>query len=362
MKVLFFGSYDPDYPRNKILREGLALAGVTVLECNVPFWEGLRFHDRYRRLLRAVWNIGNGWDVMITPEFNQKNIPLAAPLAAYYRRPLVFDPLVSFYNTNVEDRQRVGSKGTGAFIQKAWDKTGFLLADNVWADTNEHKKYFHKKFNVSLKSLDVVPVGADDDVFSPSPWRGAGREFVVAFLGSYVPLHGVECIMEAALLLKSEKRIRFKLIGSGQVFDRIKAMRELYALPNVDMLPSVLYREIPQAMSDADVCLGVFGGTDKASRVVPNKVYAALAMRKPVVTGDSPAIREMFEDGVHLCACKMADPLALADAIRLLADSPELRRSLAWQGHEFVMKNFSRKMIGERAKRILARTVEERNK
>ena len=35
-RVCFFGAYDPDYPRNRILRDGLARAGVTVVEARVP--------------------------------------------------------------------------------------------------------------------------------------------------------------------------------------------------------------------------------------------------------------------------------------------------------------------------------------
>ncbi|MBI4831756.1 MAG: hypothetical protein HY801_09430, partial [Candidatus Lindowbacteria bacterium] len=264
MKVLFFGSYDPDYPRNKILREGLALAGVKVVECNVPFKENLRFHRRCQKLLRTVGKVGNGWDVMIVPEFNQKNIPLAAALAKFYRRPLVFDPLVSFYNTNVEDRERVKADSGGAFAQLAWDKAGFMFANRVWADTHEHLKYFHERFKAPLERLEVVPVGADDEVFAPVTSRCGKRDFVVSFLGSYVPLHGVEYIVEAASLLKAEKRIRFKLIGAGQVFDRIKVLLERYALANVETLPPVPYREIPVVMSDADICLGIFGGTAKA--------------------------------------------------------------------------------------------------
>ena len=33
MRVCFFGLYDPEYPRNAVLRRGLQAAGVDVVDC-----------------------------------------------------------------------------------------------------------------------------------------------------------------------------------------------------------------------------------------------------------------------------------------------------------------------------------------
>jgi len=126
--------------------------------------------------------------------------------------------------------------------------------------------------------------------------------------------------------------------------------------------PPVPCRKVSEAMSDADICLGIFGATDKAKRVVPNKVYGALAMRKPVITGQSPAIREVFEDGTHLITCKMADPFSLADSIRFLLHNPQLRQKLACQGYEFVMKEFSRKAVGNKVMAVLDQTIGQKDK
>ena len=66
--------------------------------------------------------------------------------------------------------------------------------------------------------------------------------------------------------------------------------------------------------------LGVFGRTAKAKRVVPNKVYQGLAMARPVITADSPAVREFFAPGEHLHTVPAGDPEALADAVVELAE------------------------------------------
>ncbi len=64
---------------------------------------------------------------------------------------------------------------------------------------------------------------------------------------------------------------------------------------NIDFIPHwVPYEELPDYVSKADVCLGIFGDTEKAQRVIPTKAIDALALQKPLVTGDSQAARELL--------------------------------------------------------------------
>ena len=55
------------------------------------------------------------------------------------------------------------------------------------------------------------------------------------------------------------------------------------------------YADLVSWISRADLCLGIFGTSEKAASVIPNKVYQVVAAGRPVVTRDSPAIRELLE-------------------------------------------------------------------
>ncbi len=58
-------------------------------------------------------------------------------------------------------------------------------------------------------------------------------------------------------------------------------------------IPWVDYDTLHQHIADADVCLGIFGTSAKAANAIPNKAYQILAVGRPLVTRDSPAIREL---------------------------------------------------------------------
>ena len=81
--------------------------------------------------------------------------------------------------------------------------------------------------------------------------------------------------------------------------------------------------------------LRIFGSTNKTKRVIPNKVYDYVSMRKPVITADTLAIRELFEDD-ELMLVKVADHLSLANAIMTLKDNRKLANDIAQKG----IKNF----------------------
>jgi glycosyltransferase involved in cell wall biosynthesis len=127
--------------------------------------------------------------------------------------------------------------------------------------------------------------------------------------------------------LKSCETIRLNLclFGSGQDFKKVEAhRRRVKRLTNVTFHERVPYEELPLFISNADICIGIFGDTPKTQRVIPNKIYEYLAMHKPIITADTPAIRELLTDAKNVVLCKTADGEDLARKIRLLQDNHEI--------------------------------------
>ncbi len=343
MHVCYFGAFDPDYPRNQIIRAGLARHGVRVSLTNVerrlPTWRKVApLLVTYRRCPRP--------DVIIVPEFNQTLVPLAWMLARLRGISLVFDCLISLYDTGVLDRQttRPGSWRAGVYYRLDW--LAARLADVVLVDTVPQRDYLSRLLHLPAERFHVVPVGAYDVWFHPMPERAEDGRVRVQFFGSYIPFHGVEYMLHAANRLRERPEIEFELIGRGQ---RYAAMRELARhldLPNVRFADPVPPETLPGRIAEADITLGVFGAGDKTRRVVPNKVYQNLAMRKPLITGESDTVRQAFADGVHLRLVPPADPDALASAVCALADDPTSRERLAENGYRRVQEAFTPTHIG----------------
>jgi glycosyltransferase involved in cell wall biosynthesis len=109
-------------------------------------------------------------------------------------------------------------------------------------------------------------------------------------------------------------------------------------------------REIPTYAAEADLVLGIFGATMKTQRVIPHKVYQGLAMKKPVLTGDTPAIREIFTPDVHLATCRIASPDALAGKIAELQQRPDHLEYLASNGYNLIKERYVPTKLGAQLK------------
>ncbi|MBI3571976.1 glycosyltransferase [Candidatus Kaiserbacteria bacterium] len=149
----------------------------------------------------------------------------------------------------------------------------------------------------------------------------------VSFHGKYIPLQGVEHIIHAADILRRED-ISFTLIGSGQTFPMAKKMAEGLQLENVIFVERVPFEQLPGMLRGFDVSLGVFGDTDKAARVIPNKIYEAAALGRAILTADTPAIREFFTDRENILLCRRSDPKDLAAKLLILKDDAALQTRL----------------------------------
>jgi glycosyltransferase involved in cell wall biosynthesis len=361
MDICFLGGYDSGYPRNAVLRRGLRLAGASVSECHVR--PGYKFWLRYP-LLASRWittasrasrsTAENSPRYVFVPEFCQKDVPLARFLAALGSRRVIFDPLASRFETKIIDWRWRPPGSLAAWWNKLIDRWAFRMSDLILADTRAHRDYYVDFFGLSPDKFAVVPVGFDDQVFSrtlaqiaraPKP---EGSPFTVLFFGSFLPLHGVEFIVEAARRVwEKDKTIRFLLIGGGRTFPSVRARAAELGLGNVDFEGWQTQRALAETVAArADICLGIFGRTEKADRVIPHKVFQSIALCKAVVTSRTPAVEEFFEHGRNIFLCDKTRPESLAEAILALKNDPGLRESIARKGYELAWEKFHPAALG----------------
>ncbi|MBN1918108.1 MAG: glycosyltransferase [Verrucomicrobia bacterium] len=359
LRVCYLGAYDPVYARNAILRAGLEQAGVEVVECRVPLETPIVL--RPAALLARFLGLGRKrFDAFIVAELNPEIVWLARLLGLPRRTPVVFDIFFSKYDAGVHDRAtvRVGSLRAHAF--RLIEGAALRMADVVLADTAAHAGYYRRIFPVRHTRFEIVPVGADERLFSPAaqPPRSEGL-CVAGFWGTFIPLHGVETILGAAARLRDQP-LRFEIVGRGQTYGRAVALVRDLGLSNVRLIPPMEPADLARFARSCDIGLGIFGATPKAARVVPHKVYQAALTGLPVVTRDSPAIREFFRDGEHMLLVPPADPAALAEALLGLANDQARRRRIGGAAATLVRDCYTCTPIGRCLQRVLRQAVYSR--
>lgn len=373
MRICYWGAYDRAYVRNRVMLAGLAQAGAHVIECHAAVWrtpqervqEAARRGPSLRlaaRLVAAYVRLSVRFFTIARPDVVIVGYPgqfdaLVARLLCWVRGvPLVFDAFLSAYETAVVDRGLMSAKSLRAHLLWQVERLACRWADLVLLDTQADIDYFRQVYGVGNYAR--VWVGAEAPALTadtPQPAESAGI-FDVLWVGTFIPLHGVEHILHAARLLQdAAPDVRLTLIGSGQTYDAMRRLSDELRLTNIAWGPAWLDdAALAARTARADLVLGVFGMSAKAQRVIPNKVYAALALGRPLLTADTPGIREALAPGDTAFLCPPGDPEALAESLLRIRARPDLAAQVAARGKALFDARFAPQAIGKQMLALLA--------
>jgi glycosyltransferase involved in cell wall biosynthesis len=276
------------------------------------------------------------------------------------RKPLVLDVLISIYQETVERHLHEASPLTAKLLY--WIEWGALhMADLLLIDTPEHATHLSHLYKLPESRFHWIPLGADDRYYMPVPSPPDDGRFYVVYYGSFIPLHGVDVIIEAANLLRERTEIVFDLIGEGQERAAAEARSAELGLTSVNFHGWISKEFLAAEIAKTDVVLGMFGATEQSRCQLQNKIYEGMAMAKPVITGRMPAIcNSDMVDRKHVWMCEPNDPQALAQAILKLYQDPDLCIRLASQGQQLYLDKYTPAQLGARLIGYLNECVDSR--
>lgn len=324
-----------------MLQAGLRELGVPVAEAHRAVWErqrhkvgmgpartGLtlgRFAAAWAGLGAAVARCPPARAV-VAGYLAQPDAPLAWLAARRLHAPLVVDLMISLWDTLAGDRGRAGSlAGRGL---RVLDRLAVRAADLVLADTAANAAFLVERLGARPDRVAVVPVGAEPERFPVSPLPPGPARAV--FYGKLSPMHGLETILAAA---RHPGAPPIRLIGDGQLGPWLEAEIARDRPAGLERVAWVPYEGLGREIAACTISLGVFGTSEKASRVVPNKVWQAMAAGRAIVTADGPAIREVLTDGVDALLVPPGDPAALGAALARAAADRGLCARLGQAAH-----------------------------
>jgi len=351
-KVAMIGAFDPKYTRHAVIRSGLEKAGCIVTVMALP--PNTSTTQRIKHLWRALGALRE-YDLVLIPTFNQMTAPFAwLMITIGLRKPLLMDYLVGLTDVQ-EDRQTQRAQN---WLYRFIDRFN-LHNIQTFTDTGCHRDYFAELLEVKTDHVHVVPVGVRDALLETPLAPPPTDRFIVQYLGSFIPFHGVDVMLEAAALLRDAPHIQFELIGSGQTAQAMQQQAQQRQLDNVTFIPGFYQPpELLTMLSRASVFLGVFGETSKTRYVIPSKVFENVVLGRPMITAASPALQEYFTPGEHLLTVPPGDAHALAESIRHLAQSPELCQRIGTQGAQHVRESLLPQHIGITLEQIIAQLVD----
>jgi glycosyltransferase involved in cell wall biosynthesis len=353
MRIVGFGTYDRQkHPRVGILLDGLGQLGDEVTELNAPL--GFTTAERvtmlarpwlaYRLLLRLLrrWatltvkriRVRPHCDVVLVGYLGHFDVILARLL---FPRAVIALDLLIFAGDTASDRGV--HKGPELTLLRALDRVAIGCASLVIVDTEEHADLLPAS---ARRKAVVTPVGSPDESFA-EPSQIETSPLKVLFFGLFTPLQGAPVIGAAIALLPADTGIEITLVGSGQ--DLAETRRRVAGSSLVTWREWVEPSELRHLLQEHHVCLGIFADTPKAQRVTPNKVFQGAAAGCAILTSDTAPQRRSLDDSARFV--KVADPAALAEALRSLAADPSEVRRLRTSAHQRAEADFRPRSVAQ---------------
>ena len=341
-KLLWWGRSDPSYARNGVIRNVMSDLGISV----VDFKPRLSFFGHIEASFAPIGDVDAIW----VPCFRQRDLASASKWAKKKNIPLIFDPLISAFDKQVFERKKFLPTSHAAKKLLEWETRLFQKADVIIADTELHAKYYEETLGVDSSKTYVIPLSSDENIFKFKKYSKDRSEFRILFYGNYLELHGIDVIAQAIVENKNDS-IHWTLIGDGPT--RKAAEEKCKGLNNIEFIDWVEYEELPNLIHDSNLVLGIFDTGNKASRVIPNKVYQALACGRPVVTLQSLAYpSELVKNPTGIYWSQAGDPSSLLGAVEhAIAHGSENDSQCARAAYE---KYFSNSVVNESLKKVLS--------
>jgi glycosyltransferase involved in cell wall biosynthesis len=266
-------------------------------------------------------------------------------LREYLRRPLVYEVRSFFETTWSGDHNRAE---TGEHYERRFEtENRAMQAADAVVTIGEAMRDDIVARGVPADRIFLMPNGVDPEAFEPAApdpelqrrYRLQGKTVFGYVSNLDHPREGQELLIEAtaALLLRGRK-VACLIVGDGRRREELEAMARRAGVGEAVVFTGrIPHGEVRAHYALLDVFV-VPRRNDRAARyVTPLKPFEAMAMGKPLVVSDLPALVEIAAPGERGLAFPHDDPAALASALETLIDQPQLIRQFGEAGRRWVL-------------------------
>lgn len=278
-------------------------------------------------------------------------------LSRFWRIPYIFD---------VEDLQPDSAADLGMLpgwaIKLLYSLEAFAYRNAAMVTTltpSMRRRIIEK--GVTDEKVELVEPRMDESFADLSPAEGIafrrryefGDKFLVTYSGNMGVKQGLDVVLDAAALNRSDDSILFLLVGGGADYDRLRCRAANLNLSNVRFLPILDESGFRGLISASSICL-VTQQKSVSEVAFPSKVVTYLAAARPIIASvnpDSEVAQVIGESGAGKVV-RAEDAQALLSAIGDLRDNG--LQGLGLAGRNYARRRWEANRVLGHLEQILA--------
>lgn len=216
-------------------------------------------------------------------------------------------------------------------LAKSIEQEVFSSADVIFAVSDQVQRYVTSRIN-RPNDVNVLFNGVDTKRFNP--WIEAAQvvsivsgEFVVGFVGSLKPWHGIEVLLDAFRFFQQRiPNAHLLMVGDGPMRGWVEGYVHASGLESrVTVTGWTNHDALPGLIQRMDVTVAPYPALDEFY-FSPLKVFEYLAMGKTVVASDIGQLNEIMEHGKNGILVESGEAVQLAEQLEFLYLDPIIRK------------------------------------
>ncbi len=343
---------------------------MDVFECHSTLWQGiedrvqtaaggwfsprflLRVITAYRQLIKTHRKIPP-YDVMLIGYPGVFDTFLGRLLSWKRRAPLILDHYMSLYLIS-EERGLTKRSSLSGLLIRFLEGLGLHIPNLILSDTEEYIDYHCRTYKLQRKRFALVPAGADDTVFYPrEDLKPPLDKFRLIYHGTFIRNHGTAAMIKALNLMVNQDNVILDMFGDGPEKMAAEKLAQDLKLSNIRFHGWVSSEIVAQEIAKSHLCFGAFGETMQSMITIQNKIWESMAVGRPVISGDGPAVRRILNHREDIYLVDRLNPSSIAAGIDELKSDPSLREEIARAGYRRAAEH-STSSIGNRTVEAIA--------
>lgn len=178
--------------------------------------------------------------------------------------------------------------------------------DKILVTSKSFINYLNESFDIDKKNIDYLPQYAEAIFDKDICKKEKNKSIDLLFAGNIGKAQSIDTIIEAANILKNNKKLYFHIVGDGQELEKLKKKAMDFGLNNVIFYGRKPLKEMPLYYKKADAMLVTLSGDSLISSTLPGKVQTYMAAGKPIIGAANGETKFVIEES--MCGfCGVAD-------------------------------------------------------
>jgi len=214
----------------------------------------------------------------------------------------------------------------------------------------------------------VVPNCSDTEMFRPdidgSATRrqyGWGEKFVLLHAGTMGKVNSLGFVIEAAAQLVDYPEILFVLFGQGSEKPVLRSRIKELGLTNVEILPALPRRQLPEVYAAVDVGLVIIGDWHIVEHNSANKFFDSLSAGKPVLLNYSDWQGEVLEENNAGFGCGLCNLDEFVEKVLYLNSHREELLDMSRNARRVAVEKFNTDKLAVQALEVATCIIDKEN-